>query len=291
MEGLRGIRGARRATLAAVCVVALAAPAAGWASESPAPPDPQPARVEVERVRPERPRWETLRFLKANRDFLRARLDGLRQTPAAGSAVARSIDPRFLAYRRMMEEALAARDSLGRARADLEGRQLLRSVADVARLEAELDLMERSLADQRGRLAGLQADFAGRQRTALAVVVAGYPGEGDLDSLALRLDGGAAVAIALSPAERDALRGGATLEIFHGLVEPREQVVEVLLAGASWPAGDRGFVTLDPARDGLTFLRLDLSTLRAEVGAPGVVATSWVHDATLRTGKDLETGP
>jgi hypothetical protein len=74
------------------------------------------------------------------------------------------------------------------------------------------------------------------------------------------------------------------VQIFHGFVEPREQVVEVAITGNRWPAGDAGYVTLDPARDRLTLLRLDLSTLRSDQGVPSIQANTWLHDARLHPG-------
>src|SRR5262245_40860193 len=67
--------------------------------------------VRVEAVRPQKPKFETLQFLKQNRDFIRARFDRLRQTPLEGRD-AGPIDPRFLAYSRMLTEILAAGDSI-----------------------------------------------------------------------------------------------------------------------------------------------------------------------------------
>jgi hypothetical protein len=74
------------------------------------------------------------------------------------------------------------------------------------------------------------------------------------------------------------------VQIFHGFVEPREQVVEVAITGERWPAGDTGFVTLDPARDRLTLLRLDLSSVQPERGAASIQANTWLHDARLHPG-------
>lgn len=276
----------------AALLVALACPGPATAVVA-VPPAPQsrPAVVRVERVRPARAALPTLRFLKTNRDFFRSRLDQLREAPLAQGDDARAIDPRFLAYRTMVNDALAASDSLGVSASDREHHQLLASVAEFARLEAELDQMERLLAAQGTRLTALQADFTGRQRTALAIVVSGYPQGADVSSLTLRFDDGSSREATISPAEREALAHGGVLELFHGLIEPREQVLEVALAGERLAAAEAGFVTLDPKCDRLTFLRFDLSSLRPASGASAVVASTWLHDDAVSVNAELPTRP
>jgi hypothetical protein len=257
-----------------------------------AAPDPSGARpVRVERVRPVREALPTLRFLKTNRDFFRSRLDLLREQPLAGSGDAGPLDPRFLAYGAMVSAARAGTDSVGAAAADREHRPLLESVRDFAQLEDELDQMDRLLAGQQARLTLLQADFTGRQRTALAVVLSGWPQGATLDSVSVRFDDGASFAIPLSSDDREALAHGGAVEVFHGLVEPREQVLELSVAGAAASAGGPAFVTLDPAADRLTFLRLDLSPLRAGSGAAAVLASAWLHDDGLAAADDRTSRP
>jgi hypothetical protein len=90
--------------------------------------------------------------------------------------------------------------------------------------------------------------------------------------------------VALSPDQRESLRKGGAVQVFHGLVEPREQVIEVALGAQPWPTGDSGFVTLDPERDRLTFLELDLTRLSPDRGASSIHAGTWLHDASLPPG-------
>jgi hypothetical protein len=144
--------------------------------------------------------------------------------------------------------------------------------------------MDRVLADQRTRLGILQEDFAGRQQTALMVVVSGWSADAPLTGVRLTLEGGDTLRVPFTPEQCLSLQKGGVVQIFHGFVEPREQVVEVAITGDRWPAGDAGYVTLDPARDGLTLLRLDLSTLRSDQGAPSIQANTWLHDARLHPG-------
>jgi hypothetical protein len=237
--------------------------------------------VRVERVRPKREKHPTLRFLKENRDFIRARFDLLREKPDDHSGSAAAIDPRFLSYQHMLREILSARDSLAVAEDLRQRRDLFQSVTALGELEKELDLMENLLAAQRGRLGVMQADFTGRQQTALAIVVSGYPGDGALATLTITLDDGAPISIALSDEQRESLRRGGMLELFHGLVEPREQVLSIAIGGEGWPADDAGFVTLDPARDRLTFLRMDLTPAHAAQGAASMRASTWLQDTAL----------
>lgn len=232
-------------------------------------------RVDVERVKPARERLATLRFLKANRDFIRARFDRLRQESREEAAGAGELDPRFLRYREMLAQVNAAKDSVTTANDARERAGLFASVADLAALEQELDLMERLLDAQRARLGVLQADFAGRQRTELDLLVTGAPVAGVVDSVALTLEDGTRVAAALDGTQREALKHGAVFEVFRGLVEPRDQVFEIALIGQGWSTAGHGFITLEPGRDRLTFLQLDLAQASPARGITSVIASSW----------------
>jgi len=269
----RGVRAALSA-LALACVVTALPPAHAEPVQS----------VRVERVPPQKEKHPTLRFLKENRDFIRARFDLLRQEPGGEMGEAGEIDPRFLAYQQMLRDLMAARDSVAVAGDSLARRQLLASIDELGRLEDQLDLMDRVLADQRTRLGILQEDFAGRQLTALMVVVSGWSAEAPVTQVRITLEGGDTLSVPLTPEQRQSLQKGGVVQIFHGFVEPREQVVEVAITGDRWPAGDTGYVTLDPARDRLTLLRLDLSSLRSDQGAPSIQANTWLHDARLHPG-------
>jgi hypothetical protein len=252
---------------------------------------PEVREVKVERVRPKREKFATLRFLKENADFIRSRFDRLRETPTGSDGEAQEIDPRFLAYRQMLADVFASRESIAVADNARERQELFASITDLGALESQLDQMDRLLAAQRSRLGVLQADFTGRQQTALMVVLSGYPSDADVSTVGITLEGGDTLSIPLSPEQRTGLRQGGILQIFHGLIEPREQVLEVSLGGARWPTGDSGFVTLDPSRDRLTFLRLDLATLKSTLGATSLTATTWLHDGTPDPGSISESHP
>ena len=121
-------------------------------------------------------------------------------------------------------------------------------------------------------------------------MVSGYPRAAEVSSVSITLEDGAAIAVPISAEQREALRGGGVLQIFHGLVEPRSQVLEVGLGGGPW-AADSGFVTLEPSRDRLTLLRLDLSPVQPAAGATGILASIWLQDAELRGSGSSRTGP
>jgi hypothetical protein len=284
-------RASRAAGAAAIAVAVAVLHGAPRAAEPPAAPSPGAVEVRVERVRPRREKLPTLRFLKENRAFFRARLDLLRQTPRDGRGEAASIDPRFLAYQRMLAEVGTARDSVAAVEADRKNRELFASINDLGRLEAQLDQMEGLLAEQRGRLGVLQGDFTGLQRTALAIVLSGYPRDAEISTVSITLEDGGTLAIPIPAEQRESLRHGGILQAFHGLVEPRSQVLEITLGGNRWPAGDSGFVALEPPRDRLTLLRLDLSGAQGARGATGILASTWLQDAELRANGGLRSEP
>ncbi|MCC6348273.1 MAG: hypothetical protein IT347_01610 [Candidatus Eisenbacteria bacterium] len=235
-------------------------------------PGETPTEVRVQRVKPDRPKLPTLRFLGANRDYLRAELDRLRAKTVSVSGEAAAIDPRFLRYGEMVAAARAAGDSAAAADSARSGRELFASVTELGGLEGELDQLDRALARQRERLGVLQADFAGTQRTALAVVLSGWPGDDAPRALVISLEDGTRETVNLSPEQCDALRTGGAVQVLHRLLEPREQVFEFAFGG-----GAPGWLELDPARDRLNLLRLDISHLAAD-DSSSVAATAWVLD-------------
>ncbi|HKQ59162.1 MAG TPA: hypothetical protein VJY35_14975 [Candidatus Eisenbacteria bacterium] len=240
--------------------------------------------VEVERIRPRKEKTPTLSFLKDNIDFIRSRFDLLRQKPGDKVGDAGDIDPRFLAYQEMLRDLMAARDSVSVAGDSLERQSLLASITELGKLENQLDLMDGLLAAQRARLGVLQDDFTGRQLTSLVVVLSGFPIDAAVSRVTITLEDGDTLSVPLSAEHMASLQHGGVVEVFHGFVEPREQVVEVAIAGDRWPAGNAGFVSLDPARDRITFLRLDLSRVRPDGGAASIEATTWLHETGLPLG-------
>jgi hypothetical protein len=240
--------------------------------------------VRLERVKPKKEKHATFRFLKDNRDFIRARFDLLRQQPIERRLAAAQIDPRYLAYQDLLASILTSKDSVAMAEDARQRRDLLASVTELGDLESQLDLMERQLGRQRERLAVLQEDFTGDQETALVVVVSGYPKDVALSEIVITLEDGDTLRVALSGEQQTSLREGGVVQVFHGFVEPREQIIEVGITSELWPAGDSGFLTLEPLRDRLTFLRLDLTTVVPAGGAVSISASTWLHDARNPSG-------
>lgn len=282
---MRAIDRTVRPALAAAALFAAAA-ALAVADAAPLPGTPAATEVEVERVRPKEPKLPSLTFLRENRDFIRSRFDLLRERPADRRDDAVALDPRWLAWERMLAAIHASRESVAVIHNDVERRQLLASITELGRLEDQLDAMDRQLAVQSERLRVLEEDFTGAQRTALMVVLSGDPGE-DVVEVAVTLEGGGRLSVPLYLEQREALRKGGVVQVFHGFVEPRRQVIEVSVAGPPWPAGERGFVTLEPARDRLTFLRLDFGAVPAPGspeatgrarGTAAMRAFTWLHE-------------
>ena len=260
----------RHARPACVALLLATAFASARAAEVPGADE---TSVRVQRVKPDHPKLATLRFLGANRDYLRAELDRLRVQSVKRNGDAVAIDPRFLKYGDMIVAANAAGAVAAAVDSARAGRLLFASVTDLGMLEFELDQMDRALAAQRDRLAVLQADYAGDQRTALAVVLSGWPGDSAPRSLTVSLEDGTQETVTLSPAQVDALRAGGAVQVLHRLIEPREQAFAVAFGAGSAP----GWLELEPARDRLNLLRLDLSRLAAG-DATSLAATTWILD-------------
>lgn len=259
------------ASLALALVAGLVPFAPAARAQEPTPD--APAEVRVQRVKPDRPKLPTLRFLSANKDYLRAELDRLRVQAVDVHGEAGTLDPRFLRYGEMVAAAHAAGDSAAAADADREGRTLYASVTDLGSLEGELDQLDRALAAQRDRLGVLQADFAGEQRTSLVVVLSGWPGGDAPASVTFSLEDGTHEDVSLTDEQREALRAGGAVQVLHRLVEPRDQLFAVAFGDPAAP----GWLEMEPARNRLNLLRLDLSHLAAADPA-SVAATTWVLD-------------
>ena len=254
---------------AAVASPAAPAPASQAASLA-------PAEVEVDRVEPPSGKPKTLRFLSENRAFLRAQLDQLRQLAKRGQgASADPLDPRYLKYREMLAEVRASADSQAAADDRLARRAILESVAELLELEAQVDSAEAILARQGERLAWIDSDFATRHETALIVLVRGVPPCGAPEAIVIREANGDDVRVALSPEAREALASGGIAQALHAFVEPREHAYEVSLEGGACAETPSSTVTIDPERDRLNFLEIDLSATGPD--AATLRAVAWVR--------------
>ena len=281
----RALRSPRRSCFDPACVLTLLVAcfltAAGPAS--------QPARAQGESVKPvqvelDRPGSAKGKRRSGKSEWTRGRSEGRRGD-------AGDIDPRFLEYRRLLAEIASAKDSVTVAYDARERADLFASVTEMAQLERELDQMERLLDTQRERLRLLQADFAGRQRTELDLLVTGGTLAGQVDSVRVTLEDGTAVTSLLTETQRASMQHGGVLEVFRGLVEPRPQVIEIALMGEGWSSTGHGFITLEPARDRLTFLKLDLSQAKPVLGIGSVVAGTWQLDPGVPAAEAIRDRP
>jgi hypothetical protein len=266
------LRTSRRSpVLTALALLLVALPAH---AKSAGPAGVTVTEVKLERTRPARTRHETLRFLKDNRDFIRARFDSVRERLVERHGAGGPIDPRFLAYRDVVANVGLSADSLATLRNAQDRQKLLQSATELATLEVRLDRLERLLAQQRVRLGELEANYTSDPRTELIVVVSGLAKGAELSTVEIAFEHGVTASVTFSDEERRLLASGGVLQLFHGTVEPREQSIEVSAGGTSV------FLTLDPERDRHTFLRLDLSGA-SRGGAAALRATTWQLDTHL----------
>lgn len=213
--------------------------------------------IEIRRERPSDERPRTLRFLRENQAFLRGRLDQLRTRVTWRDLGSRPLGEHELWLRGLGRAQEAAFDSLELERQRIARRTLLQRLEELGRIEEQLDRIESLLADQEDRLEAVEADYVGRQETALALLATGLPAD---DAVALHVSplDGESLRVALDATTRDVLAAGAVAELLHDFVEPRRtrlQLAVELPDGAVRPLGSIEFV---PARDRLTFVQVDL---------------------------------
>lgn len=249
------------------------------AAADPAPAgDPDALSVETTEVKTRKAKeldHASLRFLRDNRDFLRAQLDRLRlETRRERRGAAEDLDPRHLRLREMAAAIAAARDTVDREGAALDRRELLASVAQLGDLELQLDLMDSLLVDQGRRLGWLEADFLGRQETALVVLVRGTPRQPAPTGLVLTEEG-ESLHVELGAEQRASLARGGIIQIDHRLIEPRAHDLTVSFTGEDWEGRPGTVVQVQAPRDKLTFLELDLSGLDPDPAAAALAVEVW----------------
>jgi hypothetical protein len=184
------------------------------------------------------------------------------------------IDERWLRWKEMAAAIAVARDTVRAEHEATPERELLSSVTELAELEAELNLMEKILVDQRHRLLLLEEDFLGSQETALVVLIKGLSDKEAPVSIELREESDV-VNVSLTAEQRASLERGGIAQIYHEFVEPREHVFTVRFAGNAWDETNALAVTFEAARDRLTFLELDLSRLDRDGEALGLLTSVW----------------
>ena len=258
----------------ALAVIALALPVVAASADG----EPAPAatrKVEVRRQKLDRPDEPSLVFLKDNRVFLRAQLDLLRQrVKVTRDDSGQMLDARLLRLREMAAAIAAARDTVGDAAAATATRTRLSTVAEVGRLEDQLNLMDSLLEAQKQRLAWLEADYLGQQHTALVVVVGGFAGRAAPDTLVLS-EGGETWRVGFTSEQKLALEQGGVAQVHHAFVEPRTHEFSLSCEGAAWQGVAPAVVMVEAPRDRLTFLELDLAGLGTGRDAAGLSASVW----------------
>ena len=236
----------------------------GISASSASGPVPDEETVETTEVKTRKTKkrdHDSLRFLRDNRDFLRAQLDRLRlETRFERRGAAEDLDPRYLRLQEMAAAIAAARDTVDHQGADLERRQLMQSVSELRDLEWQLDVMDSLLTDQGARLTWVEEDFLGRQETALVVLVKGADEKPAPTGLIIS-DGEETLTVVLDETQRLSLARGGLVQIDHRLVEPRAHTLAVSLTGPGWENHGESVIQIDAVRDRMTFLELDLSSL------------------------------
>ena len=262
-----------RATVAGAAFAALVA---GKARAEDDDRDKTVETIEVKRAEQKGPEHPSLRFLKDHRVFLRARLDELRtQTTRTRSDEAELLDERLLMFEQMAAAIAASRDTVAAQHHAVGERDTLSSVTQLAALEAQLDLIEGLLSDQRRRLLMLEEDFLGHQETALVILVKGLTGKSHVPESIVLTEENDVVEVALAPAQRTSLQQGGIAQIYHEFVEPREHLFEVGFTGSEWAGSESVPVQVDAARDRITFLELDLSQLQYGRDQSGLRTSVW----------------
>ena len=263
-----------RATILAATLIALALPLSSRAA-SEERSERVEETIEVKRAEETKTKHPSLRFLKDHRVFLRARLDLLRlQIKLTRTDDAEMIDARLLRLKEMAAEIAAARDTVGTLHGMTPQRDLLTRVTELGELEAELDLMELLLAEQRRRLLLLEEDFLGHQETALVVLVRGLGGREAPGTIVFSEDN-EFVRVPLTPEQQASLAQGGIAQIYHEFVEPREHIYAVSFEGPGWTGTAPVPVSVLAARDRLTFLELDLSRLDGSADTAGLNTSIW----------------
>jgi hypothetical protein len=231
--------------------------------------------IEVKRAETKEPMHTSLKFLKDNRVFIRAQLDLLKvQTTRTHVDQAQSLDQRYLLLKQMSAEISAARDTVSAESLLTAQRQLMTSVTQLGELEGQLGRVEQLLSDHRTRLLAIEQDFLGHQETALVILMRGFSGKHAPTTVVIAEEEDV-VRVELTPEQRASLEQGGIAQVYHEFVEPREHVFTVTFEGDGWPASSALPITVDTARDRLTFLGLDLSRLDPSREAMGLLTDVW----------------
>jgi hypothetical protein len=256
------------------CGVFVAGRATHAFAQSPADTSGVVETTEVKRVETEEPKHTSLKFLKDNRVFIRAQLDLLKvQITRTHTDQAQVLDQRYLQLKQMSAAIAAARDTVSADSLRTAQHHLMTSVTQLGELETQLSAIERLLGEHRTRLLGIEQDFLGHQETALVILVRGFTGRHAPATIVITEEEDV-VRVELTAEQRASLEQGGVAQVYHEFIEPREHVISIAFEGEGWPAAALP-ITVDTARDRLTFLGLDLSRLDPAAEAMGLLTNVW----------------
>ncbi|MEZ4650283.1 MAG: hypothetical protein R3E97_16165 [Candidatus Eisenbacteria bacterium] len=241
---------------------------------------PDAVPVKVEREKPDRTKKPSLRFLQENLDFLRGQIDGVYWSEEPRDGAANAIDPSWIRYLELDRDVDSATEQLDREAADLASDRLLESVGELAEVEARIRALAMLLDEHDARLTELHEDYVEDHVTSLVVLASGYP-DWQLDGLRLRRDDGRETAVALDRELESVLHRGGVIELDHEFIEPREQVLELVIPASTDQAGRSVYLRIDPERDRLHFLQLDLATFRLGDDTSAWKAETWSRPTSL----------
>jgi aspartate oxidase len=120
----------------------------------------------------------------------------------------------------------------------------------------------------------LERDFLGHQETALVILLKGSAGKLAPAAIVITEDSDV-VRVELTPEQQASLAQGGIAQVYHEFVEPRAHVISVGFEGKGWPTAAAIPVTVEAARDRLTFLGLDLTGLDPSREAMGLLTDVW----------------
>lgn len=228
--------------------------------------------VTVRREKPDRLKKPTLRFLQENLDFLRAQIDGLHWEADRHDADGSVVDPTWMHYLELQQAAERSVSDVERIGEESRQRELLESVAELVAVEESLQRLSNALDGHEERLQELHEDYVEDHVTSLVVLLQGTVDPG-IQSATLTREDGRVVDVSFDGAIAGSLESGAIVELDHDFVEPRWQWLELSFGGAA--SIEPVYLEIEPLRDQLNFVQIDLGSVRATSPAEEWSVTSW----------------
>ncbi|NNF06504.1 MAG: hypothetical protein HKN21_07065, partial [Candidatus Eisenbacteria bacterium] len=223
---------------------------------------PHAIEVDVERTKIKKQKLATLKFLNANKDFIRGRLDALRES-VKEDGWSQEVDARYFRYHQMIADMQAKKDSVAALEDSVTREELMESILELAEVLETLDAIEGALDESQARLEQLEADFVERQKTALVVLISGELPEMHPEGFVLTNEYGDSTTVTLNTARTAVLESGGVAELLHNFVEARPQTWEIHLQGLGWEHEPVASLRIHPAPNDITFLELDLTEVLA----------------------------